>query len=670
MNHSPLACFDFNPKNPNILENVNFNASCSNDPDGDSLSYSWDFGDGQVDSGVSTNHLYSLEGTYSVTLSVNDGKGRTNTEVMEIRVTGNGNLNWSEIMTVSSGKNDRRYPRITADKNGLIWIVWTQLDSDWNIYAAYYDGSWSSAFPVTSSSGDDLEPSLSIDEYGNMWVAWYSTRNGNEDIYVRKKESGGTWGVEQRITRDSDNDETPFIFADGIGRVWLVWTRFKNDDANIYSRYFDGSWSAEMSVTSDPADDRWGTLTEDDSGKIWLAFQTFRNGNWDIYYSTYDNGWNPPQPAVKNPNDDYVVFADTDLNGNVWFSWHSLRDGNRNIYANYWTGSGWTEEVQITDYWAMDRTCVTTIAEDGDVWISWWSGDWNEFDVFSKCFNGSSWSNRYKVNEDSLEHPHTLSNPWMTTDLSGNIWYTWESNESRIWQIQARYFTEKATLSISCSPIASIYINNSYEGITPLDIELEKGIYEIRLENEGYESYTQTIELFSGESVSIQVELREIASQPAEENAVSLLVLVGAGAAVASGVGAYVLLGRSGIRAVGKVSQEAGKKVASEIGTKIAEEASKEIGTKIAEEASKEIGTKIAEEASKEIGTKIAEEASKEIGGKVIEGASKLVEGKAIEEASKEIGGKIAEEVSKEMWRKREMEKVRKGKKRKHREKQ
>lgn len=50
-----------------------FNGSGSTDPDGDPLTYRWDFGDGNAGTGISASHSYSMEGTYPVILIVNDG---------------------------------------------------------------------------------------------------------------------------------------------------------------------------------------------------------------------------------------------------------------------------------------------------------------------------------------------------------------------------------------------------------------------------------------------------------------------------------------------------------------------------------------------------------------------------------------------------------------------
>ena len=53
---------------------VHFDGSNSTDPNGDVLTYAWDFGDGAMGDGVSPKHAYAAAGTYTVVLVVNDGE--------------------------------------------------------------------------------------------------------------------------------------------------------------------------------------------------------------------------------------------------------------------------------------------------------------------------------------------------------------------------------------------------------------------------------------------------------------------------------------------------------------------------------------------------------------------------------------------------------------------
>jgi large repetitive protein len=54
--------------------NLVFDASGSNDPDGDDLTYVWDFGDGEKGEGKRVNHLYAKAGIYTAVLTVDDGR--------------------------------------------------------------------------------------------------------------------------------------------------------------------------------------------------------------------------------------------------------------------------------------------------------------------------------------------------------------------------------------------------------------------------------------------------------------------------------------------------------------------------------------------------------------------------------------------------------------------
>ena len=84
----PTASFVYSPTYPVPNDTVVFDASASYDPDGFIVSYSWDFGDGNITTVAASviEHEYALYGNYTVTLTVtdNDGLVGTQTQIVEV----------------------------------------------------------------------------------------------------------------------------------------------------------------------------------------------------------------------------------------------------------------------------------------------------------------------------------------------------------------------------------------------------------------------------------------------------------------------------------------------------------------------------------------------------------------------------------------------------------
>lgn len=77
-NQPPVASFTYLPENPNVGEEITFDASSSYDPDGTIVKYEWDFGNGNSAEGEVVTYAYTQAGTYNVTLTVTDNDGLAN----------------------------------------------------------------------------------------------------------------------------------------------------------------------------------------------------------------------------------------------------------------------------------------------------------------------------------------------------------------------------------------------------------------------------------------------------------------------------------------------------------------------------------------------------------------------------------------------------------------
>lgn len=78
---------------------VVFDGADSFDPNGDALTYSWDFGDGTVASGVSVSNEYTAIGSYTAVLTVQDDDGNSDSDEVEITVT---EPNLAPVATISA----------------------------------------------------------------------------------------------------------------------------------------------------------------------------------------------------------------------------------------------------------------------------------------------------------------------------------------------------------------------------------------------------------------------------------------------------------------------------------------------------------------------------------------------------------------------------------------
>lgn len=74
-NRDPVAAFTFDCTELTCT----FDASGSEDPDGDELELDWEFGDGETGTGSTPSHTYGAGGTYDVTLTATDPLGATDT---------------------------------------------------------------------------------------------------------------------------------------------------------------------------------------------------------------------------------------------------------------------------------------------------------------------------------------------------------------------------------------------------------------------------------------------------------------------------------------------------------------------------------------------------------------------------------------------------------------
>lgn len=160
-NQDPVA--NAGPDQVVTTKKVTLNGSASYDPDGEIVSYEWDFDDGTTGTGITVQHTYAADGIYTVTLTVTDDFGAEDEDTAQIIV-------------------DTTSPQTTADINGTLgahgWyltnvtVTLTVNETVSGINTTYYridGGNWTlyqTPF-VISDEGTHLLEYYSDDEAGN-----------------------------------------------------------------------------------------------------------------------------------------------------------------------------------------------------------------------------------------------------------------------------------------------------------------------------------------------------------------------------------------------------------------------------------------------------------------------------------------------------------------------
>lgn len=165
-NQPPVAVASATPRSGPAPLLVSFDGSQSSDPNaGDTLTYSWNFGDGSaLGSGATTTHSYASTGVFNATLTVRDQLGASSTPVtMQIQVGNTApvptiatpaagtQFRVGQTLTLSGSASDAQDGTLPA--SSLSWTVLRHHDTHFHPYLAPTSGN---NITVTAPPPEDL----------------------------------------------------------------------------------------------------------------------------------------------------------------------------------------------------------------------------------------------------------------------------------------------------------------------------------------------------------------------------------------------------------------------------------------------------------------------------------------------------------------------------------
>ena len=220
-----------------------FDGSGSTD-DGTIVTYDWDFGDGALTTGVTTSHSYATAGTYTVTLTVTDNGGLSDTTSTQVTVT-EPPVDNPPTASIAYSCTDLTCDfdgSGSTDDFGIVSYEWVFGDGDTgsgvnpsHSYAAA--GTYNVSLTVTDTNGAtdtdsatvtvteppqaDIEMTAAVQFYSfdGTWatVVFYVTRTELLPIqYIPGAEATGTWTYTDRRGRLKSKVVTGISDADGL----------------------------------------------------------------------------------------------------------------------------------------------------------------------------------------------------------------------------------------------------------------------------------------------------------------------------------------------------------------------------------------------------------------------------------------------------------------------
>ena len=126
-NLPPVAVASADATTVFVGEEISFDGDDSYDPEGDVLDYSWSFGDGDTSTLRSPKHMWDAPGSYTVNLTVEDGRGQQGSASLNIEVETLGPdalfsflLSSDEVSEVRAGTNLTLDASASSSPNGAI----------------------------------------------------------------------------------------------------------------------------------------------------------------------------------------------------------------------------------------------------------------------------------------------------------------------------------------------------------------------------------------------------------------------------------------------------------------------------------------------------------------------------------------------------------------------
>jgi len=246
VNAPPVASFTYDPSEPTYLDIIQF-TDTTTDPDGFTVNWTWDFGDGNSSYDQHPQHNYPVEGIYTTSLTVRDNDNATNTTSMDIDVT---KIPPVADFTYYPSSPETKVPITFTDNSSDIdgnitaWL-WEFGEGSTNttqnpVHTYYTNGTYMANLTVTDNDGltDTMSKAIIVNwrdiwvneswksaDYGDILNNFYDQYVGSNSVEVNKAITIRGEDMEKVILYGTGNHDLMIITANGanVSNITFIW---------------------------------------------------------------------------------------------------------------------------------------------------------------------------------------------------------------------------------------------------------------------------------------------------------------------------------------------------------------------------------------------------------------------------------------------------------------
>jgi len=206
LNNAPTAVISSDVVAGSAPLTVSFDGTGSTDPDLDTLTYSWNFGDGGSSTDASPTHTFTTQGVYNVQLTVNDSRTGSDSESVVINVgtpAAPGNIIWQETFAdLSNGATEDTGSTAWTlnNTNGALSVQDGEMQGS-NLDATF---TWTSEVVDISSGTANIAVDLKSPPSDQLEI-------GQDFVRVGYRLDGGSLVVAQTYDGPIDDDWVTFV---------------------------------------------------------------------------------------------------------------------------------------------------------------------------------------------------------------------------------------------------------------------------------------------------------------------------------------------------------------------------------------------------------------------------------------------------------------------------